>query len=139
MEGIRKDGGQFSTKLRTASFRGEETTYPTFLDQNLTYRALLFLVDLYNNVKNSVKFLFTFLCLHPFGDGNGRLGKIIFSYCLSWRKTTFPSQEKYLDVLTSIQRKLPEFGFIDTETKALEMVYTVWNADTRKLEELLLQ
>lgn len=139
MKGLRNDGGQFSMNLRTATFRGEETTYPTFSDPDLTYSALLFLVDMYNNTKNSVKFLCTFLYLHPFGDGNGRLGKLILSYCLGWRKTSFPTQEKYLLALTSIQKRLPKFGFIDTENKALEMVYIVWNSDTQKLEELLLQ
>lgn len=137
MEGIRKDGGQFSVCLRTASFRGEEIIYPAFADQNLTYAALLFIVDLYNATKNSVKFLFTFLYIHPFGDGNGRLGKLLLSYCSGWEKTFFPPQEQYLIALMSAQKKLPEFGFIDTETKALEMVYTIWNADTLKLEELL--
>ena len=98
--------GEFSNKRRYTQFKGEEYNYPEPPDMN---KAVVHLLDWCNNlfdrcIKDGLKDFDDFYCLfktcalmhfelldlHPFSDGNRRLGLILCSYLLS-TFTPFPT------------------------------------------------
>ena len=95
--------GQFSTRRRYGEFDNKIYHYPHFKTENIAEAALQSIVDEYHKhlvlikkeiqksmslellkkiFKVATSFLFTFLQLHPFSDGNGRLGRLLCSYIL---------------------------------------------------------
>ena len=95
--------GQFSTRGRYGKFNNEIYHYPHFKTENIAEAAVQSIVDEYHNhlvnIKEEIKnpmtlellekifkvatsFLFSFLQLHPFSDGNGRLGRLLCSHVL---------------------------------------------------------
>ena len=95
--------GQFSTRRRYGTFNNETYHYPHFKTENIAEAAVQSIVDEYHkhlvNIKKEIQepmtvellvkifkvatsFLFTFLQLHPFPDGNGRLGRLLCSHVL---------------------------------------------------------
>ncbi|XP_053378199.1 uncharacterized protein LOC123528942 [Mercenaria mercenaria] len=104
MQGVMKEDqmpGRFSTNDRKANFKGKEYWYPTFEDEIFANVAVQTLVDKVNDIMDNIKrkdvseeekaklffkcsslFLFVFLTLHPFADGNGRLARFLASYNL---------------------------------------------------------
>lgn len=93
--------GKFSTVPRSAEFEGEHFFYPAYKTEEIAYDAVQVIVDEYNwmidkiseikddrlKIINSFKcaslLLFSFLTLHPFSDGNGRLARLLCNYCLN--------------------------------------------------------
>ncbi|XP_023232963.1 uncharacterized protein LOC111632694 [Centruroides sculpturatus] len=102
--------GKFSQFLRSAEYNGEVHFYPRFGSQEEARDAVQLCLDRYNELfseiskqkkqnlhlfvsqifKLSSYLLFTLISLHPFGDGNGRLCRLLANYCLS-TMTPFPS------------------------------------------------
>ncbi|XP_053391288.1 uncharacterized protein LOC128554084 [Mercenaria mercenaria] len=104
MQGVMKETqmpGRFSTNDRKANFKGKEYWYPTFEDEIFADVAVQTLVDKVNDIMDNIRyknvsdeekyklyfkcsslFLFVFLTLHPFADGNGRLARFLASYNL---------------------------------------------------------
>ena len=95
--------GQFSTRRRYGEFDNKIYHYPHFKTENIAEAALQSIVDEYHKhlvhikkemqkpmslellkkiFKVATSFLFTFLQLHPFSDGNGRLGRLLCSHIL---------------------------------------------------------
>ena len=90
--------GKFSDKPRITEFKGELYEYQNPKDMETAVGTLL---DRHNSLLDSVKsepneitrvydlfktcavLLFELLDLHPFSDGNGRLCRLLCSYCLS--------------------------------------------------------
>lgn len=93
--------GRFSINKREANFKGKLYEYPLFQDETVADKAVQTLVDKANVMMDDIKhkpvaeeerlklyfkcasiFLFVFLTLHPFPDGNGRLARLLASYNL---------------------------------------------------------
>ena len=95
--------GQFSTCRRYREFDNKIYHYPHFKTEKIPEEALQSIVDEYHKhlfhrkeeiqkpmslellkkiFKVATLFLFTFLHLHPFSNGNGRLGRLLCSYIL---------------------------------------------------------
>ena len=98
------EAGSFSRNKRITHFNGETCTYSH--PHNMETKVQL-LIDRYNDLSNYSAignritvnynlfkicsfFVFELLDLHPFGDGNGRLCRLLASYVLS-RITPFPA------------------------------------------------
>lgn len=104
MEGVMKDAqmpGRFCTNRRETKFRGRDFKYPWFHTETVVDKAVETIIDKYNDILDAIKqrkvnkeeklgdtfkiaslFLFSFLTLHPFGDGNGRLARLLASYTM---------------------------------------------------------
>lgn len=100
---MKTPGGMFSTEVRCTVVDGELHQYPKFETHDEARDAVLRIVDRYNtlcfaikdqehqneslflqNVFKCVIWLFSeLLSLHPFGDGNGRLCRLILNYAIN--------------------------------------------------------
>lgn len=100
---MKTPGGLFSTEVRQTIADGELHQYPKFETHNDARDAVLRIVDRYNRLCFSIKdqecqdeYLFVrnmfkcvvwlfyeLLSLHPFGDGNGRLCRLILNYAIN--------------------------------------------------------
>lgn len=105
MKGVMKQSstpaGEYCTEDRIAEFEGEEHWYPKFDSKEDANKKVTDLVHNYNflvvkiknisakkeKIRNIFKlaawFFFELISLHPFGDGNGRLCRLLCSYVLS--------------------------------------------------------
>ena len=162
--------GHFSINERSASFKGDRHTYPRFATEVVAYTAIQTLVDKYADIleeirkipdepKNEEKkikymfkcaslFLFGFLTLHPFGDGNGRLARLLCSYSL----LTFspfltpifnvfsPSEEMdYVDALVNARQGLQLPEIIATHQEARDAAMRVLCQEPSDLCSLLIE
>ena len=101
--------GKFSLEKRSTEFKGEEYKYPYYPKPGEMETAVYKLLDKYNDMfdlctgnglkkfddfyylfKTCAWLLFELLDLHPFGNGNGRLCRILCSYALS-KLNPFPT------------------------------------------------
>lgn len=148
--------GSFSTNERKAYFKGILHKYPRFAQEELVHIAIQTLVDKYvamveeirqipdspdkarEKIQKSFKcasvFLFGFLTLHPFGDGNGRLARLLCSYSLFTFSpfltpifNVFSSSvnDDYVDALIEARKGLSLPENITTEEEAKEAAIAV--------------
>ena len=126
-----KKTGEFSsTTLRSTEYRGETHLYPVFTDKSLSWHTLQVVIDKYNQMvdpkrehrlesifKAAAMLLFAFLAIHPFTDGNGRLGRLLCSYTLSafspfhtavYNAFRASSRKDYIDALVAARQNVKE-------------------------------
>lgn len=139
MKDIHPSAGLFSTALKTAQFKDHKTVYPTFASEYIVYDALLYLTDLYNKHLDPVKFLYTLVSIHPFGDGNGRLAKLLYIFCTQ-EHIMFPPQDLYIQAIIDTRTNIPDdlnYNLILTSNDAYRLVNIFWFTDTSLLEKVL--
>lgn len=74
---------------------GRVTTSPEKVEDEVKY-----LIEWYNNIKNKtlkdiIEFHYRFECIHPFQDGNGRVGRLLmFKECLKYNIVPFIIDDK---------------------------------------------
>lgn len=76
--GIREDAGKFSTKIRKIKDTNLTLTHPEDIEEELNYW-----LKSYKNISNIydiAKAHEHFELIHPFGDGNGRIGRLIIAH-----------------------------------------------------------
>ena len=169
--------GQFSTRKRYGEFDNEIYHYPHFKTKNIAEAAVQSIVDEYHkhlvNIKKEMQkpmtlellkkifkvatsFLFSFLQLHPFSDGNGRLGRLLCSYVLELF-SPFPTaiynvfsstrHGDYVQALvntriamndTDIQKKLKNEQ-VSTENEAINIAYKYLAASPSDLCALIIE
>ena len=169
--------GQFSTRKRYGEFDNEIYHYPHFKTKNTAEAAVQSIVDEYHkhlvNIKKEMQkpmtlellkkifkvatsFLFSFLQLHPFSDGNGRLGRLLCSYVLELF-SPFPTaiynvfsstrHGDYVQALvntriamndTDIQKKLKNEQ-VSTENEAINIAYKYLAASPSVLCALIIE
>ena len=151
--------GEFSEKERATCFRGEVYEYAKPEDLELKVQTLL---DRYNDLitycvkeeedpedqtykmfKTCTFLLFELLDLHPFGDGNGRLCRLLCSYALS-SVTPFPTpiynvwseskKDDYVQALVDA-RKCTNRHPTSLTTMIIECNYHGWKKFFEELEK----
>ena len=150
--------GKFSDRPRFTEFHGEKYEYPTPEDMHQTVITLLDrhnsllssaksetddITRVYNLFKTCAVLLFELLDLHPFSDGNGRLCRLLCSYCLSVC-TPFPtpiynvwsdsSKDDYKQALVDARKsgtRYPE----SLTTMIIECNYLGWETYFEELEK----
>ena len=169
--------GQLSNCDREGSFKGCVFKYPTFEKEGVASAVLTALIDDYNSsvyrskdkianntltkpalqriFQSAAKFLFIFLQLHPFADGNGRLGRLLCSHFLKL-VCPFPSsiynvysptdKSDYVKVLVnaregiSLEKVLEaKQGRLGTREEGLELYGKLLNHDESELASLIIE
>ena len=156
MDGNYTKPGSFSTNERKAHFKGIVHKYPRFAQEELVRTAIQTLVDIYVEMVEEIRqipdspdkarekihksfkcvsvFLFGFLTLHPFGNGNGRLARLLCSYSLFTFSpfltpifNVFSSSENddYVDALVKARQGLSLQENITTEEEAKKAAIAV--------------
>jgi Fic family protein len=76
--GIREDAGEFSKKIKKIKDTDLQLTHPEDIKEELEYW-----IRLYKNISNIYDIAKShehFELIHPFGDGNGRIGRLIVTH-----------------------------------------------------------
>lgn len=172
MDGIdgNTEPGIFSTNERIAYFKGIKHTYPQFTSSDLAETAVQTLVDKYSDILEEIKnipdgpenerekiaksfkcasiFLFGFLTLHPFGDGNGRLARLLCCYSLFTFSpfltpifNVFSSSvtEDYVEALVEARKELELPKFITTKEEALSAAVAILDQNPCDLCALIIE
>ena len=147
--------GRFSTEVRF-SMQGQTFYYPTFKKEDIAIAAIEAWLDNYNDsvrimkdraesltdetltqiFRLVAKFVFTFLQLHLFADGNGRLGRLICSYILEI-VCPFPSaiynvysptkKKDYVNILVKARKGLEFKRDLNFKQEAIDFVGDILN------------
>jgi len=155
-------GGKISTDRRFASWNGHKHEYPIFKTEYEGEECILSVLDRYNELQydilskdlvnnpNSEYLLNYFKCatwmyynlisLHPFGDGNGRLCRLLLEYVLS-AIVPFPvplavlngCRDIYIEAIV-LDRKSGGIP-LNLTTLVIESVYTWWNIFVNSVRE----
>ncbi|XP_060590059.1 uncharacterized protein LOC132745226 [Ruditapes philippinarum] len=170
MEDIMHEGtppGNFSTYPRTAEFNGKTHEYPKFENVAVAEQAIQTLVDKVNEIIESIRqknisdeerakmyfkcsslFLFCFLSLHPFGDGNGRLARLLSSYNLLTFSpfltpiyNVFSATRKcdYVQALVDARQGLGEAQHITVKDEAINMSISAMEQKPSDLCSMLIE
>ncbi|KAL3856066.1 hypothetical protein ACJMK2_015262 [Sinanodonta woodiana] len=162
--------GKFSTNERQANFNGVKHVYPQFAADKSAFAAVTMIVDQYNDMiyeigkildgdrnkeeqlKLSFKcaslFLFGFLTLHPFGDGNGRLARLLCSYSLLtfspfltpiYNVFSSTVEEDYVQALVAARENLTISQMINTEDEAKQVADIVLRQKPSDLCALIIE
>ena len=162
--------GHFSNCARQGLFGEKEFKYPTFETDEVTATVLTALIDDYNSsvfrnkeklsktnitetdiqniFQSAAKFLFIFLQLHPFSDGNGRLGRLLCSYFLELI-CPFPSsiynvysdteKSDYVKVLVKARQGITFERTLATKEEGLELYGELLEHDESELASLIIE
>ena len=151
--------GIFSNQRRYSDFEGERYNYPHLPEPEQMENAVIDILEKCNTrfdccIRDSLKdvddfyylfktcawMLFELLDLHPFGEGNGRLCRILCSYLLSYF-SPFPTpvfnvwtdstKDDYLEALMRT-RKTVERHPTALTTMIIECSYYGWRKDLKK-------
>lgn len=161
---MKTPGGLFSTEVRrTIVSDGEVHQYPKFETHNDARNAVMRIVDRYNmlcfSIRNQehqdeyvfVKNIFKctvwlfheLLSLHPFGDGNGRLCRLVLNYAISvivpfpvpLRDIFRSSRDTYLNAVMA-PRKSADGRPTDLMRLLVESTYDCWKTFVDDLKEV---
>ncbi len=77
MQGVREDGGEYSQNQR--GIRGVDImlTHPKDIGEEMNQLMRVWNSKKHKNIQDIAKFHSDFELIHPFGDGNGRVGRLI--------------------------------------------------------------
>ena len=165
MKNIIPTRGYFSSSLRSSYWSNRINYYPLFTNCIYVSNAVSIIIDNYNDALENIikkcqsrtefeegflecltKFIFCFLTIHPFGDGNGRLARLIYSYCLSairpFPRITGDKREDFINAL----RKDMDSGvslidaepiIIDSLAKSNEYVASLMSINPQNLRSII--
>ncbi|XP_052813499.1 uncharacterized protein LOC128240735 [Mya arenaria] len=159
--------GHFSTKRRVTKYHGADHEYPHFHTESIAEQTVEHLINEYNGMLIEIKkakiydekclemlfkcatsFLFTFLQLHPFADGNGRLARLLGSYSLLtfspfmtpiYNVFSKSSENDYIDALVEARRNLESHPPIDDMNSGVKVVNTLLQQEPRDLFAMLVE
>ena len=159
--------GQFSTRVRFCKFRGERHEFPKFENEAVAEKAVQTLVDKVNDMTESIKqmdvsevenvklyfkcsskFLFCFLEIHPFADGNGRLSRLLSSYhLLTYSPFLTPiynvfsksGRDDYVKALVDASNGLPRMEPIATNEDAINLTMSIMQQKPEALCSLMIE
>ncbi len=85
MRGIRKDAGFYSDKIRVMGrLQGLDTTLPEDIPEEMN--RWVYKCGASSSIEEIAKAHAYFIAIHPFGDGNGRIGRaLVMAQCLNAR------------------------------------------------------
>ena len=168
LEGKSGQPGHFSKCERYGSFKGKEHRYPYIPDDKVTTDILTALVDCYNSsvdkqkreieelnsrtlqqiFQSAAKFLFIFLQLHPFSDGNGRLGRLLCSYFLELI-CPFPSsiynvyspteKSDYVKVLVAAREGIDFNVTLNNKQEGIDFFGKLYDHDESNMTSLIIE
>ncbi|XP_052813400.1 uncharacterized protein LOC128240700 [Mya arenaria] len=159
--------GHYSTQRRITRHHGEGHEYPQFQTESIAEKTVQYLVDRYNSMRDEIQkaniseeerlkmlfkcassFLFTFLQLHPFADGNGRLARLLASYSmLSFSRFMTPiynvfsksSEKDYIDALVKARQNLDPYPLITDQNTGFMLVNSLLQQEPSDLFAMLVE
>lgn len=158
MRNVYNENGKISTSRRITCYNGDTYEYPHFINETVGECALIHLVDIYNkqlqqikdstdnltNKKGAIimlaaKFMYVYLSLHIFGDGNGRTARLLGAYIL---KTYFPSwvtpvSKTWVSKLIQIRKTQNITKLVNSTNQAWALVNQLYKANIQPLIEEL--
>ena len=161
--------GEFSTYARGADSGNEMHLYPYFPKQKLAEAAVQSIIDAFNreldNIKPKIRtevkveyleiifkvaasFLFSFVGMHPFPDGNGRMARLLCSHILEL-SCPFPtpiynvfsptSRNDYINTMRKAEQDIKSNICVSTEDEAINIAYKYLEAAPSDLCAMIIE